>query len=1059
MRTTIFVLITLLLLAHGSGLAQRVDSSLHGQLTDRSGGAVGGVAVTIRNTATGAARSIATNRQGYFAAPALAAGSYVLEAGKEGFKKARREDIILEVGEQVRLDLVLEVGAISDEITVTGEISPVLTESAEAGTVIPNNYIVNLPLDGRNFLDLALLAPGVTPSAQGSAGSERGHLAFQTNGSRETANAFIFDGVYAIDPVLNGFAFSPSVDAVREFRIHTSNPDAGFGRSGGGQIAVALKQGANGFHGSIYEFFRNDVFDARNFFDDPSRPAPKLRRNQFGAAVGGPLRANSSFFFADYEGLRERRAITRTTNVPTAAERQGDFSSSALPKPINFFTGQPFENGQIPSFFQHPAGGLVAGLYPSANRASAGQNFVSAPTQSDRNDKFDARIDQHLGRNGTLTGRYSLGDRDRAEPFAAASFSSVPGYGNSVDGRAQNLIAGETHTLGTRWINEFRFGYNRISSAIFHENTGQSINQTVGIPDFATRERDLGLSFITVTGLSSLGDEFNNPQDSLVNTYQITDTASFSAGNHLIQFGFDRNWILQDAFRDVQSRGLINFTDFAYTRSAFADLLMGLPTLTGGATGDNPQALRASTTSLFASDRWRIHSDLTLILGLRYEYFQPAHDARDAAFVYDPTAATIVPVGQNGVPRGGYEADKNNLAPRIGIAWRPMGSRQTVIRSAYGVYYDLSPLAPGQGIYFNPPLFNFQLYFPSAQAPITIDNPWPAGSQAPLPPSAITYDRNLRSTYSQQWNFAIQTDFGHNVIFETGYYGSKGTKLLLARDINQPAASPVQPNLRPNFFFQDINQNEASANSIYHSFQSRLECRFQAGLTGLFSYTWAKSLDNASNYFPSSTDANYPQDSNNIAAERGLSSFDLRHRFAGSFAYEMPFGEGKRLGGNLNGFAKSLASGWRLNGIVTLQGGQPLTVALPGELDNSNTGRSILGFGAGDRPHLVGDPKLSEPSAEQWFNQAAFAFPAYGTFGNAGRNIVSGPSLRTLNLSMLKDTRIGETATLQFRAEFFNVLNTPNFGQPNIFMGTPGFGRILSARDGREMQFGLKFLF
>ena len=1001
-------------------------------------------------------RATITNGQGAYVAAALPAGVYDLEAEQTGFKKLRHNDVFVAVGEQLQADLTLEIGDITDEVTITAERPLLQAESASAGLVIPNNYIVNLPLDGRNFLELALLAPGVSPSAKGSAGSARGRLAFQAAGAREDSNVYSYDGVYAIDPVLNSFTHTPPVDAIHEFRIQTTNSEAGFGRSAGGQVSVALRQGGNAFHGSVYEFLRNDKLDARNFFDDPGLAIPKLRRNQFGFAAGGPIRRNSMFFFGDYEGLREGRAITRTTNVPTEAERMGDFSQSASP-PFDFMTFQPFPNGQLP--FVHPIGAATAGLYPLPNRPQAGQNFVSAPTQADDTDKFDARIDQKLGESGTLSVRYSFADRDLFEPFATGSPVSVPGYGNDVAERGQNLMIGETHTLGPRWVNEFRFGYNRVDNTTHHENIGSSINQTVGLPDFATHERDLGLSNISVTGFSPLGDEQNNPQESVADSYQIQDTASYAQGNHFIELGFDHRWIAQDAFRDVQVRGQINFTNAAYTQNALADLLLGLPTFTGGAIADNPQALRARATNLFVQDRWRPFRDLTLTLGLRYEVNEPAYDEFNAASLYDAATFSIVQVGQGGVPRGGYEADRNNFAPRLGLAWRPFGSRRAVLRAGYGIYHDLAPLAPAQGIYFNPPYYNFQLFFPSQQAPITIDNPWPAASQAPLPPSAITYDRNLRTSYAQQWNFTTQFEVNREVVLEIGYQGTKGTKLIGGRDINQAAPSPQMPNLRPLPFFQDINQTESSFSSIYHSLRWQLQCRLRGGLTGLFSYTWSKAIDNASNYFPSAVDPNYPQNSNNIAAERGLSNFDLRQRFSGSFVYELPFGEGRRFGKNLQGFAKTIASGWQMNSVITLQTGQPFTVALPTEFDNSNTGFTILGFGAGDRPNVVGNPRLDNPDPSRWFDADAFALPPFGTFGDSGRNILPGPSLRNVNLSLLKDTKIGDSATLQFRAEMFNVFNTPNFEQPSIFFGTPAFGRVLSARDGREIQFGLKLLF
>jgi hypothetical protein len=1032
-------------------LAQAVDASIRGLIVDPSGKAVAEASLTLTESATGLERTTRTGQAGAYAFGGLSAGVYDIEIRAEGFAPVKRTGLAVPIGGVAREDFQLEIGQETVEVTVLAERPILEQESAAVGAVIPNNYIVNLPLDGRNWMELALLVPGTTPPAVGSPGTERGRFAFQAAGARESANSFVYDGVYAIDPTLNSFTFTPPVDAIQEFRLQTANSDAGLGRNSGGQVAVELKRGGNALHGSIYEFLRNDALDARNFFDRPDAAQPNLRRNQFGFAVGGPIRRNSTFVFADMESLRERRDVTRTTNVPTVAERQGDFSQSVLPAPIEFTTLQPFPNGRLP--FLHPVGQAVASLYPLPTRATPGQNYVSSPALSDDTNKFDVRLDHQLGRAGTLSGRYSFADRDRFEPFAAQQFSAVPGYGNDVDERGQNLMLGETHTFGARWVNDVRFGYNRVDTRTFQQNSGTSINQMVGLPDFATRERDLGLSFIQVTGLSPLGDEFNNPGDSAMDSWQISDTLSVTQGRHFLELGFEHRWIAGNAFRDVLSRGQLSFTDFAYTQSALADLLLGLPTYTLGAQSDNEQNQRSRATNLFVDDAWRVRSNLTIHLGLRYELNQPVYDAFDAAAIYDSATMQIVQLGTGGVPRGGYPTDKNNFAPRIGLAWSPGGSRTTVIRSGYGLHYNFSPMATGQGIYFNPPFFNTQLFYPSATAPIQIHDPWPTGGAAPLPPSALTYDPNLTSSYAQNWNFSVQQEISGEVVLTAGYVGTRGVHLLGSRDINQPMPSPQQPNLRPLPFFSDINQIESSFDSVYHSLQLAAQCRFRDGLTGLFSYTWSRSIDNASNFFPSSGDASFPQNSYDTSAERGRSSFDVPHRFVGSFAYDLPVGR------NLSGAAKHLFAGWRLNGVVTLQSGQPYTVALPGELDNSNTGQSIQGFGAGDRPNAVDDPNLASPDPARWINPAAFAMPAYGTFGNAGRNIVQGPPLHEMNFSLLKDTQIAGDLKLQFRAEFFNFFNTPNFLNPNIFFGTPGFGRVLSARDGRELQFGVKLLF
>ncbi len=1037
--------------------AQQVDGRIHGSVLDSSGAVVGGAVVEVRRIETGATRYATSGANGRYTVPALSPGSYSITASAEGFRPVSSEPIQLSLGGEAEASFVLQVGPASDAITVSGESSALEASQAAVGNVIPNRFIVSLPLNGRNFLHLSLLVPGAVPAAVGSPGSERGRFAFQTNGARESANSFLYDGVYAIDPILNSFSFAPPVDAVREFRIQTSNSEAGLGRNSGGQIAVAIKQGSNEFHGTAYEFFRNDRFDARNFFSRPTDPVPTLRRHQFGASLGGPVIRNSTFFFANFEGLRETRAQTRTTNVPSLAERQGDFSSSTGNVPINFLSQQPFPNAKLP--YANPIGRAVADLYPEPNQTLPGQNFVAAPTGENSTNKSDIRLDRRVGAGGQLAGRYSFADSDVHEPYAAQQFSSVPGYGNLLDQRGQNAMVSHTGILGAQWINEARFGYNRIGNRTLHENSGTSLNSTLGLPDLATRELDLGLSFFQVTGYSSLGGEFNNPQVSTVNTWQFSDTLSYSRGGHLLQFGFEQRGIRQDGFRNVLARGSIYFTDRAYTQNALADLLFGLPSYTLGARSDGLQAARTGATSAFATGTLRVSPALTVTLGLRYENNQPAFDAEDAASIYDPGSRQIVRLGQGGIPRGGFSRDNNNLAPRVSIALRPPATDRLVVRAGWGVYYNFSDLASGQGIYFNPPFFNSLLFFPSQLAPLTINQPWPEGQAAPLPPSVTTYDQNLRTSYAQQWNFTVQSELFKDTVLSIGYNGTRGTKLVGARDINQAHPSPAQPNYRPLPTFSDINLIASGFDSVYHSLQAQFQCRLQSGLTGLFSYTWAKSIDNASNFFASAGDANYPQDSNNIAAERARSSFDVPHRFTGSFVYQLPFGPGKALGSDWSGAAARLLSGWQLNGIVSLQTGQPYSVALPGEFDNSNTGRSSYGFGAGDRPNVNSNPNLSSPDPQQWFDPSAFSLPAYGSFGNAGRNIIGGPGLANVDFSVLKDIEIAEATTLQLRAELFNMLNTPNFLNPNIFFGTPGFGRLLAARDGREVQFGVKLIF
>jgi hypothetical protein len=419
-------------------------------------------------------------------------------------------------------------------------------------------------------------------------------------------------------------------------------------------------------------------------------------------------------------------------------------------------------------------------------------------------------------------------------------------------------------------------------------------------------------------------------------------------------------------------------------------------------------------------------------------------------------------VGTTGVPRSGFDPDKNNFAPRVGFAWTVGDDAVTVIRAGYGVYYDQSPLAPAEALYFNSPYFDNNIFFSLPGLPLTVNNPFPSFFPFSLPDSALAIQRDLRTGYMQHWNVNVQREIFSRGVLEAAYVGSKGTKLLTARDINQPRPSVLPPGLpfvpRPDFRFDDIDLLESRANSNYNALQLRYQQRLTRGFSALASYTWSKSEDDASNFFSSAGDPNFPQNSYDVRAERGPSNFDVRHRLSVSYSYDLPFGKGKAYLSD-SGWVDAVFGGWQTYGIVTLQTGRPFTVALLSEIDNSGTGRSILGFGANDRPNLTGNPQLSNPTTERWFNTAAFAFPNPGTFGNAGRNIVEGPGFQNVNASLVKNTRFSETLNLQFRAEFFNLFNHPNFNLPDNFLGSPTFGRISSARDPRHIQFGLKLLF
>ena len=1031
-----------ILLAVGRG--QTVRGVIEGLVTDPSNHGVPSAMITVTSVDTGAKHSVSADSRGSYAVAAVEPGHYRVEAEAQGFKKFGGS-LSVDVDQDFRFDIQLAPGG-ADTVDVSASPELVRQDSSALGGVIENRLIVGLPLDGRNFYELSLLLPGVAPPAQGSAGSVRGAFTVNVNGAREDGNNFLLDGAYNGDPKLNGVSVTSPLDAILEFEVATSTYDTSFGRNAGGQVNVVTRSGSNQVHGTVYEFFRNGAMDGTNFFAPSGQPAPAYQRNQFGATLGGPIKKNRTFFFADYEGTRLAAGEPLVTNVPTALERAGNFSQSLVPA-IDPLSGQPIPGGIVPNYYFNPIGAAIANLYPLPNRNAFGANYVSSPSQFDNQNHFDVRADHTISKADSLFFRYSFIDDRFFDPFGGTGFSAVPNYGLLTPSRAQNTTLAETHTFTTSLINEVRIGFNRVSNGDYQQNQGVSINHKIGLPELSTNPRDWGLSLISVNGYSPLGDEYTSPEHGTSNTYQVGDNATWSHGRHLVKFGFDSRVIQQNAYRDVQSRGFIDFTG-ELLGNPLEELLLGAPTESGGATMNNPEHLRTHSYNFFVNDTWRVRPDFTVTLGLRYEYNSPGVDAHNQANVYNPATGMLAPVGLAGFPRSGYNADYNNFAPQLGLAWSPGGRGKTVVRAAYGIHYDQSSLAIGEGLYFSAPYYNLNVFYPTETYNLSLSNPFPSDFPYPYPASATAFERGLRTPYIQQWNFGIQRQLGKARVAEIDYVGSKGTRLIDSRDINQGLPSTNPDNLRPNFYFSDVDIIESNANSIYHSLQARFEQRLSAGLSALASYTYSKSIDDASGFFTTTGDPNFPQNSYDLSAERGRSDFDIRQRLTLSYAYDLPFAKGHRWLG-----------GWQSFGVLTFQTGSPFTVALVSDNDNSNTGFSNLGYGANNRPNVVGNPHLSNPGAQEWFNVNAFAVAPYGTFGNAGRNILSGPGLETIDFSIVKNTRVTERMNVQFRAEFFNLLNHTNFNLPDNFLGDATFGAITSAQDPRRLQLALKFLF
>jgi hypothetical protein len=1047
-RLLLFFFMAIASLTAGSSYGQTPRATIRGIVLDQTGARLGSVQLRVTREETNESRNGLSDGQGRFAFAELAAGRYSIEAQLTGFSTYRHrahltvgQELWLEPRLSVTATAVVTTGGADSRLPLVDPNSPALT------TLIDQDQITSLPLDGRNFLELVLLAPGTAPAPQGSASSVRGDFAFVANGGREDFNNYILDGVYNVDPKLGTPSVRPPIDGIQEFKVATSTYDAAFGRNAAGQVNVLTRSGSNRMAGSGYEFFRSGALDSRNHFVPEGEPDPEYSRHQFGGSLGGPVVRNRTFFFVDYEHMRLREGFTRVTNVPTAAERAGDFSQSLFATPVFPGTSQPLPGGRIPPAFINPIGAQIAALYPLPNRDVPFANFVSSPTASDDVHQFDGKVEHNISGAMRFSARYSFADRSLVEPFAGPGFSVLPGYGNEVPRRGQNLALTLTRASSS-YVNDLRFGYNRVSIGVFPADPSIT-NQSVGLPALSANPRDAGLSLISVAGYSALGHEYNNPQESTSDTFQISDTATVSRGAHLLRLGGDWYGVRQSAYRDVQARGFLTFVRQGYTGNALADLLFGLPVLTGGAHLDNPQNLRAVNWSLFAHDDWRAARNVTISAGLRYDYFSPPVDKDDRANLYDASTGSLVPVGTGSMPRGGFEPDRDNLAPRVGLAWTLDDFGRWVVRGGYGIYYNLGALATSEGLFFNPPYFNLGVYFPvPGLPPLTLNDPFPASFPVFIPQSATAYQRDLQTPWMEHWNINIQHQIGSSRAIELAYTGSRGHDLISARDGNQPAASPNPLNLRPNPQFADITQIESRASSRYNALQIKFHQRMEAGLSMLAAYTCAKSTDDASGFFTSAGDPNFPQNSLDPAAERGRSSFDVRHRVSVSLSYALPFSGSVWL------------NDWQIQAVGTLQSGRPFTVAIHPDIDASNTGRSNLGFGYNDRPNVNGDPSLpgSERDENQWFNTSAFSFPTFGTFGNAGRNSVEGPGHRNLNLAIVKLVPAG-AARLQLRFETFNLFDTVNFDLPDNFLGSPTFGRVLSAGSPRRIQFAVRALF
>jgi len=1016
-------LLSMFLLFAGSltALAQ-TSGTIQGTVTDPSGAAVAGAKIVVRNEGTGEERTTQTDSAGAYQVAALPVGNYQVELQAQGFQGQILKGLVLQVSQTVVQNVQLAVGGVTQEVTVTAEAGAIESGTITVGQVIDRKTVQEIPLNGRHFVDLGLLIPGtVTPPQNGFLTAPlrgQGSFAINTAGNREDTVNFMINGVNLNDMVQNQITFQPSINTVQEFKVDNSTFSAEYGRNSGAIVNIATRSGTNQYHGEGFEFIRNDALDARNFFDGKKGP---FKRNQFGGAIGGPIRKDKTFFFATYEGLRQRQGLTINGGVFSDADR-ASVTDPTIAKLLTFV--------------------------PHANAFINGPRFIGSATAPVNIDQGTGDVSHTIGDNDRLHGYYAFQRDFRGEPILQGN--SIPGFGDIRQSHRQILTLSEVHTFGPNVVNEARFGFNRIHIT-FSPNSAQVNPSDFGITGV---QGPVFLPQINVQGVAlNFGGPAGFPQGRGDTTFVFSDTANYLHGNHSIKIGGEFRDFLNNNF--TQDPGQFNFTsgpNFLQDKAnQFAITLGGVFS-----------SLSTKSYGIYVQDSFKVRPNLTLELGLRYDINTSPSERFDRLVNFDPATASLIHV------TSGYDTNKNNIQPRLGFAWDPFKDGKTSVRGAYAILYDqpvtnsITPLAG------NPPLAFPEIASSQLNA-ISFHNFQQLAGASGLAPGTI--NQAFQNPYVQNWNLNVQREITPSLAIMAGYFGSKGTNLRIARNVNQfvnavrpfPKLSPNSPIL-PGSTVGNIIEVDSAGNSSYNSLWLSATKRLSHGLQFLASYTFSKSLD----YNSLSSQGVIVQDSNTIRADRGLSDYDARHRFVVNTIYDLPF-KGNRA-----------VEGWQLSTIVQLQSGNPVNILAGGV--------SFTGLANTVRPDVAG-PINVIGSPNQWFTNtvcdprvaggcpagAVFVIPATVSggstvfhFGDLGRNVVIGPGFSNVDFSVIKTTKLRESLRVQFRAEMFDLFNHANFGQPGRIaaINSTSFGVITNTRfatgdsgSSRQIQFALKFLF
>jgi hypothetical protein len=1046
------ILLPLILSAQGT-------VTIYGTVTDPSGAAIGGAKVTITNEATGQSRDTVSAADGNYVVPDLSVGSYRLNVTASGFKGYLQNDIHVQVDENRRVAVQMTLGGVNESVTVAADVAQVETRSSALRQVVDSARIVELPLNGRNPLQLQYLVAGSSALSDPSGGQALNNQSVSINGMRANSNNYSLDGADNQDPFFNTPSVFPNPDALEEFSLQTSNYSAELGRNAGGAMNAVTRSGGNELHGTVFEFLRNQDFDARSFFANSVSP---FKRNQFGGTVGGPIRKDKTFFFGSYQGTRvNSEPGTQTPVVPTTAQRNGDFTGAKSIKDPT--TGTLFPGNIIPtSRLSTTALNFLSAFVPLPNSPNNIYTFPNDSTTVD--DQAVVKIDHTLTNSNHLSGRLIY---ERNDTNQVPNALDVPGFWAIIDYSNWNVSINDIHTFSPHLVNQFIFGFNDITR-----------NQLPHIPEQKSLV-DLGAGFIRsapgpIAYDTEVAGYFQGFSRYLLNQYrkflQFTDGLNWTLGSHTLKFGADVRQSICDQGQNFQTDPQVLFTA-NYTGLALADFMLGRENsfTQGSPNAGSPRTLEFAA---FAQDDWKVSQRLTVNMGLRWDPWLPYNDNLHAISQFRPgQQSTVYPTappgyvfpGDTGVSSTSLHSQLNNWGPRLGFAYDLFGNGKTSLRGGYGIFYSDVRQQSLNNISSNEP---FGLSLAVSQPTGGLTNPYadtgnpfpfqpPATSQARqsfkfiLPLTTLTeWDPNFRDALVQQWNISLQQQVFSDWIFTLAYAGSTGNHLFIQNQLDPTVFGKTGANANAKRvyapYYSSIVDMLSVGNSNYNSLQVSANKRFHHGLTILMNYTWSKSIDEGSN------DSDAPSNPYNIRNDRAVSSFDIPHKFVGSFVWQLP---GSALH---NALARTLVGGWEINGIFNFQSGTPFTVT--SGVDNSQSAINA------DRANLVGDPHLDtgRPTAQliqKYFNTAAFTVNTVGTFGNAGRDILFGPGVENIDFGGIKTFAVKDRYKVQFRAEAFNLFNHPNFNNPNANVSAATFGTITGSGAPRVLQLALKAMF